>query len=97
MSKHTPGPWNYGVQQLGHYSILGPLTDNGNWRVVANTTAATEGVQTEEANARLIAAAPELYSACRAMIEVYSGDPDAPACRLMRDALAKAEGRATSE
>ena len=61
-SKHTPGPWIY-------YADL-PSTDP-NWHIVTTTNKMRvlanvhiePGNEMDEANARLIAAAPELYDA----------------------------------
>ena len=64
MSNHTPGPWIVAEDQVGD--------DDGN--VIADVTLynewnTTEGIVTKEmpweANARLIAAAPEMYDALR--------------------------------
>ena len=44
-----------------------------------------------EANARLIAAAPDLLEACKASL-LYWEDTDAPIANIVRDAIAMAEG-----
>lgn len=66
-TKHTPGPWNYSgpCEMTGRYSIFhnGPLAYCGD-------TTATPG--DGEANARLIAAAPELL----ALVMDALDDPD---------------------
>jgi hypothetical protein len=60
MSKHTPGPWSYAADSLkdGRYSIYhnGPIAYCGD-------TTARDG--DGEANARLIAAAPEMLAELR--------------------------------
>ena len=54
--EHTPGPW----RQVGHTIWAGePNTTNGPIAEASGTTS-----EEVEANARLIAAAPELLSAC---------------------------------
>jgi len=66
--KHTPGPWEAVDLSEGErtkFSIIhnGPLTyvtDNG------------DGMENCEANAKLIAAAPELLEACVALIKGYT-------------------------
>lgn len=64
-AKHTPGPWTTGP----HYTneaiyIQQPCeTSNGGWLV------ATVWGEDKEANARLIAAAPELLAALEAMVK----------------------------
>lgn len=68
-SKHTPGPWrtsnSYGHVFTGDYKVICKMADNNpllNWAV--------EGSSIENsANARLIAAAPELLSALKALFE----------------------------
>lgn len=57
--KHTPGPWVIDPC----WDILGN-TDDGNGMVCQITTDAVPRAEAE-ANARLIAAAPELLEACR--------------------------------
>lgn len=61
MSKHTPGPWEY--RWNGHYFDVGILTNES---IVPIFPAVCIGVQAGlEANARLIAAAPELLDALK--------------------------------
>lgn len=68
---HTPGPWTVSEYKLGFGR-----------EVVANdgsvcTVAGTSGTQKEaEANARLIAAAPELFRALVATWIIIEGSPD---------------------
>lgn len=63
-SKHTPGPWRANNRDK---------TSKQGWEVLAENKAITGwgSVQTTEANARLIAAAPELLEAlvfCRSVM-----------------------------
>lgn len=85
MSKHTPGPWM--VQN-------GKIVEKCyNGFVIADVRNATE-VMADEANACLIAAAPELLEACKAYIR-YCDDGEgeiAPMYKTMKAAIAKAEG-----
>jgi hypothetical protein len=92
MSGHTPGPWGVGEPDPnGHPAIL---TDGG--ELIAIVT--HECVKLEEeldANARLIAAAPELLAVLKELEEsvAYWGEYDVPlgiADRIL-DAIAKAE------
>src|SRR5688572_28329605 len=57
--KHTPGPWGYGMKD-GNYVIM--TADEGRlFRTVATVRDfPASSSKTEEANARLIAAAPDL-------------------------------------
>jgi hypothetical protein len=71
MSKHTPGPW-----RADQRCIEGP---DGN--IALLNLARGQGVT--RANARLIAAAPDLLSALKRMSEHWLGDNNAP----MRDAF----------
>ena len=64
-SKHTPGPW------------IATASDNGEWGVdaasgwgiatVAGSAGYGPGNDESDANARLIAAAPDLLAACKAL------------------------------
>ena len=46
-------------------------------------------------NARIIAAAPELFAACQGALECYENDCfDESMARELRDVIAKAKGRA---
>jgi hypothetical protein len=94
MSKHTPGPWSYrgslGPQSNPH--LLGP-------HVVENATgiqiAILNGWRSEvsEANARLMAAAPDLLTALiDAADALLIHCPDAWALVQAQKAIAKATG-----
>ncbi|MFN3376347.1 MAG: hypothetical protein ACK40S_07335 [Burkholderiaceae bacterium] len=87
MSKHTPGPWGhiiadgYTVRHPQIYSDTGP---------VANATFLGENhVDQLNANARLIAAAPELLKALQMLLEFPNTGPATSAARI---AIAKATG-----
>lgn len=87
---HTPGPWV--VDPC--WDILGN-TDDGNGMVCQITTDAVPRAEAE-ANARLIAAAPGLLEALRAIIEDWDNGDDADAILTRRHdearaAIAKAE------
>lgn len=97
---HTPGPW----------SVLGRVTAGLAYSAVGGKTLlarvyseAYRDVAEEEANARLIAAAPDLLTALAALIadhdDTYDGEPmtgeKALALEAGRAALSKAEGRTT--
>lgn len=101
MAEHTPGPWE----------VFKPNEEHG-WRVgttkvlakdvsvswfIASTPSDRAG--TEEANARLIAAAPELLQACMTLLAVVDRLPDGHSAERItsaiaaRQAIAKAKGR----
>jgi beta-xylosidase len=101
MSGHTPGPWAQSHRESddGWYRTqVYPVADPNNTIATCNWhSVRTEygHVTDRDANARLIAAAPELMEALRALadqVEEYElGNPDA--LRNARAAIAKAEGR----
>lgn len=77
---YTPGPW----------AVSGKATINGGRGWIASVS-----TQNRDANARLIAAAPELLEAL-VWLEVYLRDTphhNAPAAANARKVIAKAEGR----
>lgn len=64
MTKHTPGPWNFKPANASHktrYISSPDDSSGGNW-IVAN-------ILHSDADARLIAAAPELLEALQALFE----------------------------
>lgn len=87
MSKRTPGPWQAEPMTGRGAWIKG---ENGNWAALSCGETDLEA----EANARLIAAAPELLAALKSMVERVG-----PRWFLEQnwaeplDAIAKAEGR----
>lgn len=73
MSKHTPGPWRYattGEVMCGYGQPLG-VAQEGKPNLVAGIFGdVSGGLPTADANARLIAAAPELLAGAMAMMAV---------------------------
>ena len=97
MSKHTPGPWeiNWYICREGKEELwrvprsIGPAyVDHNHW--------AGNYITVDEADARLIAVAPELLEALKELME-YAGiieeRSDAVATNKARAAIAKAEGK----
>jgi hypothetical protein len=88
---HTPGHWRTG----GHY-ITAHIGDKQTWIATVKRTDASDAEG--EANACLIAAAPDLLSALRGILENIEPDchtPDCPDCgawRAARAAIARATG-----
>lgn len=90
-SKHTPGPWTFDGQHrrvsknMAVICHVGDLCTDSQW-------------EQDRANARLIAAAPDLLSACRIALEaikdahhgISTDDREA----TIEQAIAKAEGTA---
>ncbi|HET7624396.1 MAG TPA: hypothetical protein VFM25_03955 [Verrucomicrobiae bacterium] len=97
-TKHTPGPWTIRTDYPYHNIV------SNDGRLIAETML---GSQTDEdkANARLIAAAPDLLASCKALVAAFWGAfpeklrlgcrkdyPDHPVCRA-ESAILKAEGK----
>jgi hypothetical protein len=68
-TKHTPGPWKI-HHNIGHKNELGIIADNAPC-IIAIMGNQKEWPKEAEANANLIAAAPELLEACKFFIELY--------------------------
>ena len=85
---HTPGPWYI------HRQALADIYADS---LIASVYGSLDSLEQGEANARLIAAAPELLEACKAAIAhldtifVYYDANDAIAAQL-QSAITKAEG-----
>lgn len=92
--KHTPGPWKVGRLPLRLEVDENPIpliyTHDGGLEIAQVRTSAPEPGE-REANARLIAAAPDLLAACKAALDM--GD-EFEAEKMIRAAIAKAEGKA---
>jgi hypothetical protein len=92
MSKHTPGPWaqdptgDIGWWQIGTLDRPVATVDAGDFWPIAEA----------QANARLIAAAPEMLAACRMVLEMaVAWQPLTPGdIAEVKAAVAKAEGGA---
>lgn len=88
-SKHTPGPW---AHDSGSTLVI---TEE---YIIADCTAAALPESEQEANARLMAAAPELLEACKDALEFIdflmhdSLVSDGETRNMLRAAIAKAEG-----
>ena len=89
MSKHTPGPWRVlrMVEPIGYAEFQVAWSDDG--ELVCD-------VVYEEADARLIAFAPELLVALKNMVSLaspyFTDGPQRVAISEARAAIAKAEG-----
>lgn len=73
MTTHTPGPWTISTSPPVDYALTihgASLKQSGGFPVVADILErTTDG--THEANARLIAAAPDLLEALQDMLSIY--------------------------
>lgn len=96
LSTHTPGPWNVEPAVPGeasgvHVFAANPAgcSEDGDLVTIADFIE-------NDANARLIAAAPDLLKACRVLLAIYDaelGGIGHPGVREARATIAKAEGR----
>lgn len=84
MTTHTPGPW----------SVIGTNVSGQSLTVAETYLDEFVSRKTAEANARLIAAAPELLEAAKAMLDPLLVQDRVFWARKLRAAIAKAEGRA---
>lgn len=89
MSKHTPGPW-----YLGEYAeVYGPV---GYGQIAGMSP--NSNIEQRKANARLIAAAPDLLEALQIVVNDWTAQFErnghlAPSwCKQARAAIAKAGG-----
>lgn len=116
MTRHTPGPWRHNaVGRLKACAVWADATvDHALGPESAVFICSTHATQTrfadapedeQDANARLIASAPELLAACKAVLDGLNSYEDAGGivaahlCRssvvqsLLRAAISKAEGK----
>lgn len=105
-AKHTPGPWHWECEDQSMATLYGPDTDTGPSHVVTltickNCQQGHEGWEwgrcytAQEADARLLAVAPELLEA----LQTVMGDADHgqnmtwdERCKIARSAISKATG-----
>lgn len=88
-ARHTPGPWRVGDAGSTVFGAPGsrPL-------MVASITHRIVPDATQRANARLIAAAPEMLDALRLVLRQGEAiHPDMSTLSYVREAIAKAEGQ----
>ncbi len=89
--KHTPGPWEARESPRSNdvWYVEGPSEPNGKWLIAE----ANGRNQTNEANSRLISAAPDLLEALKLIVNLHGGTITVAQMQLAFDAIAKAEGR----
>lgn len=88
--KHTPGPWHVGVERK--QCVYSGVAEVAGTKFIADLSNPFDDGDTIQANARLIAAAPDLLEACKA-ISTDPGDMASgheQALKLVRAAIAKA-------
>jgi len=96
MSKYTPGPWTWIMEDPSCLALYGPkgLLDHVLWSRICPACAERGAKCTgpNDANAQLIAAAPDLLTACKEAEDLYWVDMQPSTVRKLREAIAKAEG-----
>ena len=90
-AQHTPGPWHIGKRTFAPY-IYGPKGEE-----VAGPSGFTSGHEETQANARLIAAAPDLLAALEeiASRQISVQGYNSPSALLLRLASVQSLARAT--
>jgi len=96
MNEHTPGPWVIGDRNRAGDFYIKPVHGNAGKNYVAIVVSQGDLTLTEipgdaDANAHLIAAAPDLMAALKGVMVSFAGDDLKLASA--RAAIAKAEGR----
>jgi hypothetical protein len=95
-AKHTPGPWHAG--STTNPTAIGPITDNMGTGTALLPVCHIADRTEKHANARLIAAAPDLLEALKSVLEsvpfaAYRGDGELEEVeQKVKRAIAKAEG-----
>ena len=92
MSKHTPGPWTYKLDKdsFVNFEIT---TAHDSTSIVGGCGCCDSPWVSSEADARLIAAAPELLEALESLVQRVGGDEwFAEWAGMARVAIAKAKG-----
>ena len=98
MSEHTPGPWEvFNFSKMGRRFVT---VRSGNMEVADVTSFvgpySARDEERADANARLIAAAPQLLKACKAFVAAYEKslqlEKTDMAVRMARIAIEAAEG-----
>lgn len=92
MSKHTPGPWIIVDTQRGD-AIVNALIDDESGAAMYDPI--VDGGIDTEANAQLIAAAPDLLAACEAAESWFSGSALSAQEQVLVEQLRAAIAKAT--
>lgn len=93
MSEATNGPW--GIEKTSCTNWIGPLRRDGKVNEIVVSTDRDDSLKPEvievnDANARLISAAPELLEACKMARSVMAEKYNAKECRAIDKAISKA-------
>ena len=87
-AQHTPGPW--AVRATPESSYQDFIVQAGKWAIASIDTCTSTDI--EKANARLIAAAPDLLAALCNLLDAPIGSWPFTAKQDARNAIAKATG-----
>ena len=87
-TKHTPGPWKYAPAQRG--TIFGERVEDAHGSTICQMSHHPAEQIAAKANARLVAAAPEMLAELELLAESFGWPSDHPACIV----IAKAKGDA---
>ncbi len=97
MNKHTPGPWKAQSRSMSDQSLVVKAADENYTEICMLRQGAQrhygDADESDIANARLIASAPELLAAAIAYLDAGIGNIDSRRASL-RSAIAKAKGEA---
>ena len=93
-AKHTPGPWSFGYGVTTEYGeVFGVgVTTKPDWTVVCAVSRPGDVNAIDEANARLIAAAPELLEFARSVVRYAGSAGDDYLANKAREVITKAIG-----
>lgn len=91
---HTPGPWHASAVSLvvGSLITAGDNLVSGVGHKIAAAIPQKDRSETE-ANARLMAAAPDLLRCLKTALALMDGDPGCIDCEEWKAIIAKVEGR----
>jgi hypothetical protein len=99
-TKHTPGPWtlvSYSAYEahFEKYQLIAEIEGDG--YLVANRS--DEAITREQikADVQLLAAAPDLLHACRAMLTILKKEARQPGLMAARETMTRAVAKATGE
>lgn len=90
--KHTPGPWIFDGAVGDDYLVSAQVCPEESASYIAPVGTVDGDWAASEANARLIAAAPELLEALKAALPALEYLDDEEALKVARAVIAKAEG-----
>lgn len=95
MNKHTPGPWKFSRPlKVGGFKSDGyQIFDDTHGLIAEIPTGTSHDLEEVQANARLIAAAPELLMALKKLHGNHQGSSAQEICAVC-NLIARAEGRA---